>query len=79
MSNMSNVILDVSSLIPYRSYRLLANCGYFVRDVQFLGLESSGVPGVMLAKFYDASKKEYHYINNNDIWRNDNPVHICAI
>ncbi len=76
---MSDSILDVNALIPNKSYRLVGNCGYFVRDVQFVCLVGSSIPGIMMAKFYDPVKKEYHHISNKDIWVDDNPVHIQAL
>ena len=79
VATLSDYILDVSTLIPNKSYRLIGNCGYFSRDVQFVCLLGSSVPGIMMAKFYDPAKKEYHYISNNNIWADDNPVRIRAL
>lgn len=72
-------ILDINNLISNRFYRLISNAGYFVRDVQFLGLAGSVVPGVSQAQFYDPVRREYHYISNGDIWRSDNCVKIIPM
>lgn len=67
---MCDYILDINDLIYNKYYRLVANCGYFVRDVQFISLRGN------IAHFYDHVKKESHYISNCDIWRDDNSVKI---